>query len=518
MPPRLLLILTENWTMRPVPEVADLVRWAAEAERAGIDGVMVSEHIVLGPSANAGGLPANPRDYALPGNQDPATPWPSPLVLLSAIAAATTKIRLVAGAIISPLRHPLALAKDLATLDRLSGGRLIVLPTVSWHRDEYEALGVPFSRRGDILDEQLEIWSLAWSGGPFSFSGNHYSFGKVWIEPQPARRGGPALWFGGSSVHPRLLRRLARYGSGFNPLGSPSGGELELLAAAGCGPDRIEYVGGVRGVFDGPDGVADLDRALATIPGQLERGFGTICVKPSQFIDDAGQVGDFCADLVARAAALGRALRRCVTTPAHQRGCVASGLPLLHRGTDESGVRVLLEAHHLAVCELPMMDETGTHMLACRLEGTRVGAERDDLIPVGQVHLRIGPVAFPVLAQAVEHVGLHRLRADEGAGVGEAGHLRPPDIGRERRQHSLDVAAIGRGVVFLDRLQGRWHRVLLLGLMSRLSCLGADPGCLPVLCCCRGKNCRGASLRRVSRSRYISAYNAVGAARVMSCR
>src|SRR6266581_2767534 len=113
-PPRLLLILTENWTMRPPPDVGDLVAFAVEAEQAGIDGVMVSEHIVLGPSANAAGLPANPRDYALPGNQDPGTPWPSPVVLLGAIAAATQRLRLVAGAIISPLRHPLALAKDLA--------------------------------------------------------------------------------------------------------------------------------------------------------------------------------------------------------------------------------------------------------------------------------------------------------------------------------------------------------------------------------------------------------------------
>lgn len=298
----MLLILTENWTMKPTPDVADLVRWAVAAERAGIDGVMVSEHIVLGPAANANGLPDNPRDYALPGNQDPATPWPSPLVLLSAIAAATTTLRLVAGAIISPLRHPLALAKDLATLDRLSGGRLIVLPTVSWHKDEYDALGVPFSSRGEILDEQLEIWARAWAGEAFAYRGRHFSFCEVWIEPQPARPGGPALWFGGSSVHPRLVRRLAKYGSGFNPLGSPSDAELRLLADAGCGPDAIEYVGGTRGVFTSHNDVADLSRALDTIPGQLARGFGTICIKPSQFTDDASAIGSFCADVVSRVA------------------------------------------------------------------------------------------------------------------------------------------------------------------------------------------------------------------------
>jgi probable F420-dependent oxidoreductase len=270
---------------------------------------MVSEHIVLGPSADADGRPVNPRDYALPGNQDPATCWPSPLVLLSAVAAATTRIRLVAGALISPLRHPLATAKDLATLDRLSGGRLIVLPTVSWHRDEYDALGVPFGERGQILDEQLEIWAQAWRGSPVRHSGRHYSFGPVWIEPQPVRAGGPELWFGGSSLHPRLLARLVRYGRGFNPLGTPSDAELaalrDALVAAGRDPGALEYVGGTRGSFAGPDGVADLDQALATIAGQVARGFSTICVKPSQFTDDAAGIAEFCRDLVARVAALG---------------------------------------------------------------------------------------------------------------------------------------------------------------------------------------------------------------------
>ena len=128
------------------------------AEDAGFDAVMVSEHVVLGPDAEADGLPSNPRDYALPGNQDPAMPWPSSLVLLSAVAAATTRLRLVAGAIIPPLRHPLLLAKDLATLDLLSEGRLVVQPTVSWHRAEYDALGVPFGSRGALLDEHLAAW------------------------------------------------------------------------------------------------------------------------------------------------------------------------------------------------------------------------------------------------------------------------------------------------------------------------------------------------------------------------
>lgn len=146
---------------------------AVQAEAAGIDGVMLSEHVLLGPSAGAAGVMANPRDYAATGNQPPSTAWPSSLVLLSEIAQATTRLRLVAGALIAPLRHPLLLAKELGTLDLLAQGRLVVLPTVSWHRDEYDALGVPFGERGRILDEQLQVLASAWGDYPTRHRGTH---------------------------------------------------------------------------------------------------------------------------------------------------------------------------------------------------------------------------------------------------------------------------------------------------------------------------------------------------------
>jgi hypothetical protein len=117
------------------------------------------------------------------------------------------------------------------------------------------------------------------------------------------------LWFGGSSVHRRLVDRLVRYGGGFNPLGQPDDAGLARIAAAltaaGRSPAELEYVGGIRGTFAGPDRPADLDQALAQIPAQLSRGFRTICVKPSQFTDDAARVGDFCHELVAKVSALG---------------------------------------------------------------------------------------------------------------------------------------------------------------------------------------------------------------------
>jgi len=307
-PPKLILILSENWTLTSPRDLRSLVTFAMEAEDAGFDAVMVSEHVVLGADAGADGLPSNPRDYALPGNQDPATPWPSSLVLLSAVAAATSQLRLVAGAIIPPLRHPLSLAKDLATLDLLSEGRLVVQPTVSWHRSEYDALGVPFGSRGARLDEHLAAWDVLWRETPASFEGTHYRFHDVYLEPKPFRPTGPVLWFGGSSLHDRLIRRIVTYGHGFNPLGRPAPEDISRLryamAAAGRSLERLEMVGGTRGVFPDASSVADLERALSSIPEQVDAGFTSICIKPSQFIDDADRMGAFCREVVARVSAL----------------------------------------------------------------------------------------------------------------------------------------------------------------------------------------------------------------------
>jgi probable F420-dependent oxidoreductase len=309
-PPRLIVVLSELWTMTSPRDLRALVRMAAEAEDAGADTVMISEHIVLGPSAAAHGLMPNPREYALPGNQDPATPWPNSLILLAGMAAATTRIRLAASAIIAPLRHPLLLAKELATLDLLSEGRLVVQPTVSWHRDEYAALGVPFAGRGWLLDEHLDAWRTVWTQTPASFEGRAYRFADVYFEPKPYRPDGPRLWFGGESLHPRLLRRLVQHGHGFNPLGAPSAEDLERLAAAmaaaGRTMDELEMVGGTRGVFPDNDSVADLDRALESVPGQLARGFTSICFKPSQFSDDPRQVGPLCRRVVERLVSMAR--------------------------------------------------------------------------------------------------------------------------------------------------------------------------------------------------------------------
>ncbi|MEU6222933.1 TIGR03619 family F420-dependent LLM class oxidoreductase [Streptomyces sp. NPDC047042] len=306
--PRMQLVLSENWTMTGGRvDLPLLVRWAREAEDAGFDSVMLSEHIVLGPDAGVNGVMGNPRDWALPGNQDPYMPWPNSLILLAAIASVTERVRLAASAVIAPLRHPLLLARELGTLDLLSEGRLMVLPNVSWSRDEYDALGVPFTRRGRLLDEHLEVWAKLWGPSPVSHKGEHYRFEDVYFEPKAYRADGPRLCFGGAGMHPAMVRRLVRYGHAFNPLGRPTTEELRVLGEAmkeaGRDLSELEMIGGTRAVFPDDRSCADLGAALATIPEQLEAGFTTFCVKPSQFIDDPAGVGGFCRDVMRRVSA-----------------------------------------------------------------------------------------------------------------------------------------------------------------------------------------------------------------------
>jgi probable F420-dependent oxidoreductase len=300
-------VLTENWTMTDPRDLRGIVRMAQEAEDAGFDMVMVSDHVLLGPSAGAAGRMDNPRDYAMPGNQDPFTPWPSSIVLLSAIAQATSTIRIGAIALIAPLRNPLVLAHDLAALDLLSEGRLVIQPTVSWHRDEYNAIGVDFSRRGRMLDEQLTVMRRVWAGSPASHQGEFFTFDDVYLEPKPYRPEGPVMWFGGDRASDKVVERLVAYGSGFHPVGRVAADDVDSLKAklqaAGRSWQEFELVGGTRVEFPDDHSCAPLAPALEEIPRQQELGFTTFCIKPSIFIDERADHAAFCRDVMRRVSA-----------------------------------------------------------------------------------------------------------------------------------------------------------------------------------------------------------------------
>jgi len=305
----MLMILSENWTLTDGRSLGDLVTWARIAEDTGFDSVMISEHVVLGPDASDKGVMGNPRDYAMPGNQDPLMPWPNSLMLFSAMASVTSRVRLVAAAILAPLRHPLMLARELGTLDLLAEGRLVVQPSVSWSKDEYAALGVPFRERGKILDEQLEVMDLVLKQSPASHHGRYFDFEDIYLEPKAFRPDGPRMWFGGQKAHGAVVERLVRYGHGFHPLGRPSAEDLRVIrdamTTAGRDIADLEMVGGVNVRFPDEHSCADIDESMDSIPAQLEQGFTTFCVKPSMFIDDASQMEGFCKRVVKRAEEMG---------------------------------------------------------------------------------------------------------------------------------------------------------------------------------------------------------------------
>ncbi|MBI1733589.1 MAG: TIGR03619 family F420-dependent LLM class oxidoreductase [Candidatus Rokubacteria bacterium] len=115
-------------------------------------------------------------------------------------------------------RNPVFTAKALATIDVLSSGRLTVGVGVGWLREEFEALAAPpFKERGAVSDEYLRIFKTLWTTVPASFTGEHYSFADVQCLPVPVQKPHPPIWIGGHS--PAALRRAARHGDGWHPVG-----------------------------------------------------------------------------------------------------------------------------------------------------------------------------------------------------------------------------------------------------------------------------------------------------------
>jgi alkanesulfonate monooxygenase SsuD/methylene tetrahydromethanopterin reductase-like flavin-dependent oxidoreductase (luciferase family) len=150
---------------------------------------------------------------------------PEPLVTLAVLAGATTRVRLQTEVLLAPLREPALLAKQAATLDRLSGGRLVLGLGVGGRADDHLAAGTDMRTRGRRLDEQMALMRRLWSGEPYD---DHVGP----IGPAPARRGGPEVLFGG--FQPAALERVARWGDGFLAAAAPSwaGGLIDTVRAA----------------------------------------------------------------------------------------------------------------------------------------------------------------------------------------------------------------------------------------------------------------------------------------------
>jgi len=174
---------------------------ARAAEELGYDSVWVMDHVVV-PDVPAAGQ-FTPLVY-------------DPFMTLAYVAAKTERVRLGTSALIVPYRSPLVQAKMLSTLDALCRGRLIVGVGVGWLRQEFEALGAPFGKRGALTDEYIEAMRALWaSDGPTSFHGPTIHFDNVLCEPEPVQRPHPPLWIGGGSE--AALRRTVKVGSAWHP-------------------------------------------------------------------------------------------------------------------------------------------------------------------------------------------------------------------------------------------------------------------------------------------------------------
>jgi probable F420-dependent oxidoreductase len=181
------------------PSVAARVAQAAEA--AGFDSVWTGEHVVL------------PDPQAPPSPAPPQTPMLDPAVSLAFLAASTRRIRLATGIIILPQRNPLVLAKELASVDVVSGGRLLCGVAAGYLKAEFDALGVSFEQKGARASEAIEVLRSLWTQDQPSFRGKYWSFSGIQAKPMPVQKPHPPIVVGGHS--PGAFRRAVAHGNGW---------------------------------------------------------------------------------------------------------------------------------------------------------------------------------------------------------------------------------------------------------------------------------------------------------------
>lgn len=224
--------------LRP-EQMADV---AVRAEALGFESVWVAEHLVF-PSTIQSRYP-----YAAEGVPpiNPATPLLDPLMVLMQVAARTQRIRLGTNVYILPLRHPIAVARMVTTLDVLSGGRVSFGVGLGWLAEEFEAVGLDFATRAVRGREAIRALRALWTEEEPSFHGRTVQFGPVRFEPKPAQRPHPPILVGGES--PAALKRAAELGDGWYGVGhtpETAAGQVarlrEQLAAAGRAGVPFDY-------------------------------------------------------------------------------------------------------------------------------------------------------------------------------------------------------------------------------------------------------------------------------------
>jgi probable F420-dependent oxidoreductase len=225
------------------------------------------------------------------------------LVTLAAMAGVTQRLRLLSGVVIAPLRPAGLLAKMAATLHVLSRGRFVMGISPSWHKDEYDALGVSFERRGQIMDDTIGACRALWSGAPASFHSPTVNFDGMTCQPRPQAGERIPVWFTGKFT-PRLVRRVVALGDGWMPFGA-YGMTLDQRAAAirqlreryttaGRDAASLEVVDAVR-VVDG-----SAARTMEHVPAMLAAGMSGVRVHLRQLVSAPEHIPRVLKELVQR--------------------------------------------------------------------------------------------------------------------------------------------------------------------------------------------------------------------------
>jgi probable F420-dependent oxidoreductase len=258
---------------------------ARVADQAGADYVDTTEHVLMGLNT----LRSNQGWEMHHLDQ----PQPEALTTLAAMAGATHRLKVLSAIVIAPLWSAGLLAKVGATLHALSRGRFVMGVTASWQKDEYDALGVPFERRGQVLDDNIGACRALWAGAPASFHSPTVNFEGMFCSPRPAPGEKIPVWFGGKFT-PRQIRRVVTLGDGWMPYGGLNM-TLEQKADA-VATLRRAFVDAGRdpATLDICDGLSDVDgsveRSLEQVPALAEAGINVIRVHLRRFASDPDAV------------------------------------------------------------------------------------------------------------------------------------------------------------------------------------------------------------------------------------
>jgi probable F420-dependent oxidoreductase len=268
-----------------------IVEMAQRAEAAGVDGVVVADHVVMGNRTD--------RYSWGPFPFPPEAPWLEALTLLTAVATATDRIRLATGILIVPLRPAALLAKTLATIDVLSGGRVELGAGTGWQEEEFLAEGLDFAKRGQLMTDTIAACRALWAPGEATFKSESISFEDIWCEPKPVQPGGIPVLFSGTLTG-RTIRRIVEIGDGWIPIMGSTyediAAGIELLRAryaeAGRDPAGL-LVRTQLSLKKGGDGNLSVEESLAGSEAYAAAGVTDVTMPTAAFIRSPDDIPPF---------------------------------------------------------------------------------------------------------------------------------------------------------------------------------------------------------------------------------